>query len=140
MIRNSRQPIGLWRHVYLTLAALAIAVKVMVPPGFMAAASSQDPAFALVLCTDKGAVTIQADDASQRHGQRDHAPAKTAHDSPCAFAGHGLGAPPPALHDTGRAEFVAYQPPVLQTAIGLAPGRGLAGPPLPARGPPSQLI
>jgi len=140
VFRSTRQTIGLWRHVYLTLAALAIALKVMIPPGFMAAAQSNGLPFAIVLCTSQGAVTVQAAEALPHHGDQDQAPAKSAHDSPCAFAGHGLGAPPPALHDVGRAEFVVYQPTVPQTAIGLAPGRGLSGPPLPARGPPSQLI
>ncbi|MDD3838623.1 MAG: DUF2946 family protein [Phenylobacterium sp.] len=140
MTRSARQSLGAWRHVCLTLAMLAVALKVMIPPGFMAGGPSNDLPFTIVLCTAQGAVTVQAGDALPGHGDQDQAPAKSPHDSPCAFAGHGLGAPPPTLHDVGRAQFVAYQPLAPSTPPSLAPGRGLAGPPLPARGPPSLLI
>ena len=140
MLRRARQPLGAWRHVFLTLAALAIALKVLIPPGFMAAAPSNDLPFAIVLCTGQGAVTVQAGQALPGHGEQDPAPAKGTHDSPCAFSGHGLGAAPPMTRETGRAQFVAYQVLAPSAPPGLAPGRGLAGPPLPARGPPSLLL
>ncbi|MDD3838621.1 MAG: hypothetical protein WCY15_01895 [Phenylobacterium sp.] len=140
MIRRARQPLGLSRHVFLTLAALAVALKVMIPPGFMAAAPSNDLPFAIVLCTGQGAITVDAGQVLPGHEGRDQAPAKGVHDSPCAFAGHGVGAGLPALHKVERAQFVAYLPLAPTTPPSLAPGRGLAGPPLPARGPPSLLI
>jgi hypothetical protein len=139
VIRNTRQPTGPWRQVLLTLAILAVALKVLIPPGFMAAAPSNDLPFAIVLCTAQGALTIGPGESLPAHGKSDQ-PAKSSHDSPCVFAGHGLGAPPPTPADLGPAEFVAYRAPVASTPPGLAPGRGLTGPPLPARGPPSLLI
>jgi hypothetical protein len=110
-----------------------------VPAGFMTATSAAGLPFALVICTAQGAVTLQPGEAP---GVKDHgAPAdKANHDSPCAFAGHGLEAPPPNLTDSVRVTFVAYRAPEPQPLIGLAPGRGLAAPPLPARGPPTLLI
>lgn len=141
MIRALRHSPGLLRHVHLTLAALAVALKVMIPPGFMAGTLANDLPFPIVLCTAQGAVTVETGDALPGgHGRSDQAPAKGAHHSPCAFAGHGLGAPPPTGHKVGLAQFVAYQPLVPSAPPSLAPGWGLAGPPLPARGPPSLLI
>jgi len=138
--RDVRTPMHAWRLVCLTLATMAIALKVLIPPGFMAAAPSNDLPFAIVLCTGQGAVTIQPGEALPGHRGDGQAPAQDAHDSPCAAAGHGLGAPPPAVHEAGRPTFVAHQTPALHAQTGLIPGRGLSGPPLPARGPPSLLI
>lgn len=119
---------------------LAVALKVLVPPGFMTAGPTNDLPFALVMCTGHGAMVIQPGAPLPGDGDQHRAPASKAHDSPCVFAGNGLGAPPPALSDAGKIEFVAYayraQPPVSH----IAPGLGLTGPPLPARGPPSLLI
>lgn len=140
MIRRSRPISVVWRHVYLTLATLAILMKVAIPPGFMAAAPSNTAPFAIVLCTGQGAMTIQPGEALPGHDEQDKAPAKSNHDMPCAFAGHGLGAPPPNLIDTDTVEFIAYVYRPHAAAVDVAPGRGLTGPPLPARGPPALLI
>ena len=129
-----------WRHVHLTLATLALALKVMIPAGFMAAPSSNTLPFAIVLCTGQGSAVVQPGEALPHAGDKGQAPAKSAHDSPCAFAGHGIGAPPPSLLEAARPDFVAYQTAGLLTASDLAPGRGLAAPPPPARGPPSFVI
>ena len=128
------------RRLCLTLAALAIFLKVAVPAGFMPQARSAERLpFALVLCTGQGVVTVDAGAAGHGH----EAPDKKAahHDAPCLFAGHGVQAPAPDLFDPVPVEFVAF------TAVAprappfdLAPGRGLAAPPLPARGPPQTLI
>lgn len=125
----------------MTLATLAIVMKVMIPPGFMApTASSNTPPFALVLCTGQGAVTIHRGKTLPGHSDEDKVPAKSGHAAPCAFAGQGAGAAPPADIRVSQAQFIAYRPHVPSTPPSLAPGRGLAGPPLPARGPPSLLI
>ena len=128
------------RGVCLTLAALAIALKVLIPAGFMTAAPINDLPFALVLCTGQGAMVIAPGDALP--GEKDPGMADNeTHNTPCVFAGQALGAPAPNLLDATRVEFVTYtrtSPPV--SPVALAPGRGLAAPPLPARGPPSLLI
>jgi hypothetical protein len=138
VIRTARQPAGLWRHVCLSLATLAIALKVLVPAGFMAAAAPADALpFALVICSGHGPLTVAPGEALTSHQKSPSG--KTTHDSPCAFAGHGAGAPAPNLIDTVTVEFVAYRAAQNAPLVDLAPGRGLAAPPLPARGPPILL-
>jgi hypothetical protein len=137
--RTVRPSHGLSRCAFLTLAILALAFKIVVPPGFMAARPTNDLPFAIVLCTGQGTVTVNTGEALPTHGDSE-APAKSNHESPCAFAGQGVSAPPPALQAIGKVEFVAFAPFAVRTPPSLAPGRGLAAPPLPARGPPSLLI
>jgi len=134
MIRSIRQPDSAWRHVSMTLAVLALALKIIIPPGFMpAAATANTLPFALVLCTGQGAVTVQAGQALPVGDKP--APIKPAHESPCAFAGQALATPPPVW---AIVEPTPHQYEPLQQARppGLAPARSVTGPPLPARGPP----
>ena len=140
MVRRARQPSGPWRYVFLTLAALAVALKVAIPPGFMVAASADRP-FSLVPCNGEAPPMVEARHAAHMHGDPlEHAPAKNGHASPCIFAGHALGAAPPTLQTTEPAQFVSYQAPARAPSPTLAPGRGLCGPPIPPRGPPSLAI
>ncbi|MFN3514982.1 MAG: hypothetical protein ACK41C_18195 [Phenylobacterium sp.] len=125
------------RRLWLALATLALALKIAVPAGFMAAPTNDLP-FAIVLCTAQGATVIEPGAPLPHEGGAPSAPEK--HDPPCAFAGHGLNAPPAEADFAGRAEFAAYAPPPIRALTHLAPGRGLAAPPLPARGPPSLPI
>ena len=136
---SSSWPIA-WRQVFLVLAIIAVAFKVAVPAGFMTAASAQadEPTFALVLCTAQGAVTIDA--SGQPFADHEQAP-EPRHESPCAFAANAAPVALPNLIDATPVEFTAYVVPALRTARPAAtPGRGLAAPPLPARGPPYLLI
>lgn len=122
----------------MTLAALAVALKVMIPAGFMTAPDPRNGLpFALVLCTGDGAKMVQPGEALSGHHDKDD---KSSHDTPCPFASHGAAAPPPSPFTATEVEFVAYAPVAPARVVHLAPGRGLAAPPLPARGPPSQLI
>ncbi|WP_332772775.1 hypothetical protein [Phenylobacterium sp.] len=122
------------RGIFLMLAALAVALKVMIPAGFMTRTATNDLPFALVLCTDQGAVKVELQTAPDHGDVADH-------DSPCAFAGHTTAAPAPSPIATGVVEFVAYRRHLAPSApVDLTPGRGLAAPPLPARGPPSLVI
>lgn len=117
------------RNVFLTLAALALALKVLLPAGFMV-----DPAargFSMVICTAEGTAVVHQDGAPAGPAS------KQQHDAPCAFAGHGMGAVAPSLAAPMAAAYAAYVAPSPAPLIGLAPGRGLAAPPLPARGPPT---
>jgi hypothetical protein len=128
----TRKTPPLARRVFMTLSALAVALKVLLPPGFMAA---QDGApFPLVICTGEGTTVVHQD------GAPDAPAGKVGHDSPCAFAGHGAGAAPPSLAAPVAVTFVEHATPAPQALTHLAPGRGLAAPPLPARGPPSLTV
>ncbi|MDB5455346.1 MAG: hypothetical protein JWP92_931 [Caulobacter sp.] len=122
------------------LAALAVVFKVVIPAGFMTAPAAKNGLpFALVICTGQGPLVVQPGDAIGHHDDGDPAD-RAAHDSPCAFAGQGVAAPPPNLVEVATVDFVAYRPAVFPSRASTAPGRGLAAPPLPARGPPSLLI
>ena len=126
-----------WRRVFMTLAVLALAVKVAVPAGFMAAPRLAQSPFALVLCTGQGAMVLGADGTLHKAGEPAKTPeGKSGHDTPCAFAGHGQGALTAALAVAAPVSFVAYRVAQVPEAADLAPGRGLAAPPPPNRGPP----
>ena len=127
------------RHVFMTLAALAVALKVLIPQGMMVATEPRnDLPFPLVLCTAQGAVSVAPGAPLSTHDE--HEDAKLKHEPPCVFAGHGVGAAGPAAIDVGRVEFIAFEQTTPRPAPAGAPGRGVSGPPLPARGPPASLI
>jgi hypothetical protein len=128
---------GLWRHVCMTLAAFAVLMKVLIPQGFMLSGADDAQPFQLVICTSQGPMVIE--DGKVAAFQDQKAPAAPAHDQSCGFAGHGLGAPPPSPLVVAMVEFAIYQPAHTGLAPDIAPGRGLTGPPLPARGPPVLL-
>lgn len=120
------------------MALLAIAMKVLVPGGYMLDASPRDGALTLVLCTAEGLVTIPvADQAPAGHNDKD--PAEPQHD-PCVFAGHGVYAPAVATSDPVPTPWRPLGALVSTAAYAVAPGRGLAAPPPPATGPPASLI
>jgi hypothetical protein len=119
----------LWRYAGAWLLALALLVRLAAPTGWMLAPDAQG-APQLVICTGHGPMTLDAGKGS--------APApKTVSDHPCAFAGCGV-APPPTLSAEPIPAPVATAP---AQSLGIAndqrPGRGLAAPPPPSRGPPS---
>jgi hypothetical protein len=117
-----------WRGVLLTLAVLALVMRVAVPQGFMVSGEAGSGP-QLVVCTGHGPLKT---DPSSPAG-------KSRPDSPCAFAGHGVGAAPqpaPAIQLVSRA-----LPPEPHAALPVdaVPGRGLAAPPPPALGPPRTV-
>lgn len=127
------------KRLWLILACLALALRVLAPPGFMVGRQTADAPFPIMLCTAQGPMVMPAD-APADAGRPDHAPMDPRHaDGHCAFAGgHQFVAPASLLAPT-PVEFVAYAPPLARKLTHLAPGRGLAAPPLPARGPPILL-
>jgi hypothetical protein len=132
-----------WRQVCLTLAALAVFVKVLVPPGFMVApAQTNELPFPLVLCTGQGPMTIDPGGTLPGRVPTKHAPGeKTPHEAPCTFAAHSVAAPGPNLLDPAPVEFMGFERLAPQRPrFDVSPGRGLAAPPLPARGPPDRSI
>lgn len=116
----------------MALLALALAMRVLVPAGWMPAAGQ---GLAITLCSGEGAVTAWVDADGKIHK---HDPAQgSMADHPCAFA--GMGAPmlggdlpaPPAMLPAPRDEIarIAQAPAAI--------GQGLAAPPPPATGPPA---
>ena len=126
---------GPLRSMLLTLAVLAVAIRVLIPSGFMVRAEA-DGGFPLIICTGQGEMVVAATLLGDPH----KAPADSdRHDSPCAFAGHGVAAEPPVITDVRPVVFTAFTPLAPSLHRDLTPGRGLAAPPLPARGPPPTI-
>ena len=120
------------RGVVLTLALLALALKVVVPPGYMLGTATNSLPFTIVICTAQGAVAV---DPGGSHEEDEAAK----HDAPCVFAGHGLGAEPPAPGGQLIRPSLAYHPIAPTPSCEATPGRGLCAPPPPARGPPLSI-
>lgn len=124
-----------WTRVAVAVAMLALAVRVLVPAGYMPGGAGQPP---LVLCTGQGAQIVLAA-GGEHHGapSDDHSGQGAAH-HPCAFASaaHVFAAP-----DLAPAVLSAWsaQAPDLRAARIVSPGRGLAAPPPPATGPPLSI-
>jgi hypothetical protein len=117
------------RRLAAFFALLALALQIIVPPGFMVARMGGAPA--IVLCTGHGPMMAMP----VAPGKPDQSP-KTDQGHTCVFAGHGGIAPPPSVLAPiqSRAEYVL---PPSAPMRDLRPGRGLAAPPPPSRGPPS---
>lgn len=128
------------RDAFLVLATLAIALKIMIPAGFMPGVESRNGLpFALVLCTGDGAKVVEPGQALGSH-KGDEKGDKAAHDAPCPFATQGAAAPPPVIVAVAEAQTIAYVEAPVAAPRTVAPGRGLAAPPPPPTGPPSALI
>jgi hypothetical protein len=120
-----------WRNVALTLAILALALKVAVPPGFMI--SDTGAAVPITICTGHGPLLIDPGGAK--------APKTPTHkmDTPCTGAGNVTPPSPPLAG--GLAEPYVWAATVINAgpAPDVAPGRGLAAPPPPSQAPPVLL-
>jgi hypothetical protein len=126
------------RDAFLVLATLAIALKIMIPAGFMPGMDQPGSLpFALVICTGEGLKVVDQLPASH---QSDEHGGKSAHDAPCPFAVQGAATPPPAMVAVARAQVVTYVEPLSPLGRTVAPGQGLAAPPPPPTGPPIALI
>lgn len=116
-------------RIALTLLGLALALRVLVPAGWMPA--NEGRGFAITLCSGSAMHTAWVDAEGKVHKQ---APAQGG-DQHCAFAGLGtpmLGSdfPAPVLQPA-RADAA----PAVSEALASI-GQGLAAPPPPATGPP----
>jgi hypothetical protein len=135
-MQPARENSGIWRDVArdvaLALAAFALALQVFVPSGFMV--SSQNGRGVIVICTGHGPLTVASDDGKAP------APSKKTTNAPCAFAGHAAAFTAPLAVPLAGPAFIVPQDTGPRRLASLAPGRGLAAPPPPARGPPRLLI
>jgi hypothetical protein len=121
-----------FRGVFMTLAVLALAFKILTPPGYMIAGPGASSP--LVICTGHGAAILKTDPGAPS------APMPKKSDQPCAFAGNVTPLAPstvvtrvPVLTLARRAENPAQRQDLL-------PGRGLAAPPPPSQGPPTRFL
>jgi hypothetical protein len=120
------------RAAFLTLAFLALLVKVAVPAGFMVAAPGSGSGFPLVICTGHGEIVKTLPDGKGGDS-------KSKSDAPCAFAGHAAPPTPAVGPEIASATFAhAVEPTAIR--FDLVPGRGLAAPPPPSQGPPTLLV
>lgn len=117
----------------LTLLALALFMRLLVPAGWMPSADGRS----ITLCTSMGAVQAWVAADGSVHEKAPGSDADKA-SQPCIFAALGVAilAPDPvaglAAVDTAPALAIAR-------AIAVAIGRGLAAPPPPPTGPPATL-
>ena len=124
---------GAVRSVCMTLTVLALALKVLVPQGFMI--SDQGSGFPLVICTGHGALSL-ADDG---HGGS-KAPDQKKSEAPCTGAGTVTPVMASAVTgDAGPAQY-AFAAVVDGALVDLLPGRGLAAPPPQSHAPPTPSI
>jgi hypothetical protein len=114
---------------FAVLALIAVAFRVLIPPGFMIAKTGG--AFPLVICTGHGPLDLS--------NKPDPIHDKTStNDVPCAFAGYAATTPPASVV-VAAATTLAYLAPALDRRRDLVPGRGLAAPPPPSQGPPRSV-
>jgi hypothetical protein len=119
---------------------MAIAVRVLIPQGFMVVAGEHPGAVAIALCADQG--VVQASAGHHHDEARDASPAPGDADdgfdgkAPCAFAGlHAFAAVEPAGFAALEAWPATARPVALSTRA--APSRALATRP-PSTGPPGR--
>lgn len=148
MIRPAARNRPVWSDVRVALALLAFALRLVTPAGFMPQSAPGLP-FALVLCTAQGLGEVTTQKAAiqkaaiQKAGAEAPSapppPAKPAHGD-CPFAGAApLYVAAPSL-SVIPAAHAPPEPQVLAAGAHPGPGRGLAAPPLPARGPPILTV
>ena len=119
------------RGAAILLVALALALRVLVPAGWMPATGQ---GFALTLCTGTGPATAWVDGRGEVHRGSPSAPREADH--PCAFAGIATPALLPALLPLALALPVPAAPAWVPVARVATIGHGLAAPPPPPTGPP----
>ncbi|QOV94456.1 hypothetical protein [Novosphingobium sp. ES2-1] len=120
------------RHLAVLLVALALAMKALVPAGYMVGGTSR--AITILVCADStgahSAVQVTIPQGAKETAAKDH--------KPCTFAGHGaalLGGADPTQLAVALAFVLALG--FLAIAVPrLAPSRRILPPPC---GPPSEI-
>ena len=117
------------------LALIAVAMKILVPPGFMVGTADAGgrAGYPLVICTGHGPATAPSDAGGKAPAQKSHT------DAPCSFAGQAQAASPPLLSPI-PAPWMRLKTPLVFAQFDLVPGRGLAAPPPPSQGPPVSFL
>ena len=118
-----------WHRLALVFAVLALAVRMVVPAGFMLGESSAGPT--IVICSGSGPMTMTLPGVPAKHdGKADKA------DHPCVFTATHVAAPAPVPSSDAVVLRVAAAAP-MSVSRDLRPGLGLAAPPPPKTGPPT---
>ena len=117
----------------MALTALALALKVLVPQGFML--SERGPGIPLVICTGHGPLMLSDDG----HGGSKN-PAQKKSDAPCTGAGNVTPVAPSTLAAVSEPIVLVVDRLPGSVALDLIPGRGLAAPPPPSHAPPAVSI
>ena len=130
MMAAQANPKRVRQGLFLWLAALALAVRVLVPAGYMPA---QGKGLEITLCTGDGMVAAWVDDQGTVH-KGEKAPASKS-DHPCAFS--AIGSLAEAGGPADAADLPAIGRHIVQPRQASAfIGQGLAAPPPPPTGPP----
>jgi hypothetical protein len=146
MIEALRSRPGRPRTIALALLACALALRLLVPAGWMPVADAQG--LHLVLCSGSGPLELPSPHvlpamARMHHaGHAGHAGHDHHHqgmpDHPCAFTGLGLALAEPVLPMLAPVAMLG-QALVTPFPAAVAIGRGLAAPPPPPTGPPALV-
>lgn len=129
LLTRLRRPGGRARAWLGLVLALALALKLLVPQGWMPGAGG------LVLCSEGMSAQAGPVVHAAMGGDAHKAPGHALPDHPCAFAGLGLAATP-VLPAATLAPPVVPVAAVERASYVVSVGRGLAAPPPPATGPP----
>jgi hypothetical protein len=116
------------------LIVLALAVRVVIPSGFM---PSSERGFALTICTGMDTQTVWMDSKGKLH-KEDPSKGKSVEHSPCAFAGAAVADTVRTAHFESALSHITSAVTVF-SASEVSVGTGLAAPPPPATGPPSYI-
>ncbi|MDE2486548.1 MAG: hypothetical protein KGO51_04055 [Alphaproteobacteria bacterium] len=122
---------GLAMRGVALFALFALAVQLLIPPGYMPVATGGR--VTLAICTGHGPMQMGT---ATPDGPRKAPDRGGGH--VCAFAGHGASTPVsiPQMEVAERVELEVRTPGGWRD---LAPGRGLAAPPPPSQAPPARL-
>ena len=114
------------RPALIALVFAALLIQALIPAGYMVA-PGQSPG--LVICTGHGPLGD--------HKAPGGAPT-TSHEGVCVFASHGVALATPTF-DRLPAQVMVARTTVVAPIGEQTPGRGLAAPPPPSRGPPDLI-
>lgn len=121
------------RPVVLAIVALALAVRLAIPAGWMPIAEG-DGTMRVTICSGMGAVPAWIDRSGRLH--EEDPSGKAGADQPCAFAGLAMAGDLPALPMAVAPQLAATAERSVAWGI-VTIGRGLAAPPPPQTGPPA---
>ena len=124
-------------RLFLALVVLALAVRALVPSGWMVMAGA-DGAARLTICTGTGPIVEMPSPAmATMPGMAHHDDGAPTHpDHPCAFVGLGLASALPTL-DLPAPVRLRNEQDLPGRPVAVAIGHGLAAPPPPQTGPPA---